>query len=181
LERFEDLVKRLVKSFNKAEIDYMFTGALAASYYGTPRTTMDIDVIVKIPREELQTLVSALKKARIRVNEAKIRQALDSGYRIVTLRDEKSPFTLDIIFSDEELEKNQGTILGLATFYQTPEEIILSKLRMIKVTVPKERALKDRDDIKAILKYTKVNMETLKGRAQKENTLTILKELIDSK
>jgi hypothetical protein len=26
----------------------MFTGALAASYYGTPRTTMAIDIIVSL-------------------------------------------------------------------------------------------------------------------------------------
>jgi hypothetical protein len=52
---------------------------------------------------------------------------------------------------------------------------------MIKVTVPKERTLKDKEDIRAILKYTKVNMENLKRRAQKENTLILLKELIDSK
>jgi len=31
---FEGLIRRLVKNLNVAGIEYMFTGALAASYYG---------------------------------------------------------------------------------------------------------------------------------------------------
>ncbi len=52
--RFEGLIRRIVKNFNTAGIDYMFTGALAASYYGTPRTTMDVDIVVKVAREDLK-------------------------------------------------------------------------------------------------------------------------------
>jgi len=178
LEKFEGLVKRLVKSLNAAEIDYMFTGALAASYYGTPRTTMDIDIIVKISRKELRNLAAALRKARIKVDEARIERAFNSGFRIITLKDEKTPFTLDIVFSDKKLEKKHGTVLGSPTFYQTPEGLILTKLRMIKATIPKERALKDREDIKAILEYTEIDLNTLKKQAQRENTLSILEELI---
>jgi hypothetical protein len=82
----------------------MFTGALAASYYGTPRTTTDVDVVVNVSREETQTkLVSALRKARLRVDEEKIDAAFESGYRIVTFKDSKSPFTVDIILSSRKL------------------------------------------------------------------------------
>lgn len=51
---------------------------------------------------------------------------------------------------------------------------------MIKATVPPERALKDKDDVRAILKYTKVDLKTLKEKALKEKTLSILEELIGS-
>ena len=179
--KFEGLIRRIVKNFNTAGIDYMFTGALAASYYGTPRTTMDIDIVVKVAREDLQTLVTLLRKTEMQVDERRINEAFDSGFRIITLKDKRTPFTLDIILFDKKLEKKPGTILGLPTFYQTPEGLILSKLRMIKATVPKERALKDKDDVKAILRYTKVNMKALKQRARKENTLSILEELTVSR
>jgi len=178
VDKFEDLVRRVVKNFNAAGIGYMFTGALAASYYGTPRTTMDIDIVVKVAREEMQTLVALLRKAGMQVNKRKINEAFDSGFRIITLKDMRTPFTLDIILSDKKLEKKPGTILGLPTFYQTPEGLILSKLRMIKATVPEERALKDKDDVTAILKYAEVNIKALKRRARKESTFSILKELM---
>jgi len=166
---------------NDAEIDYMFTGALAASYYGLPRTTMDVDLIVKVTEENIQTLATQLRKAGIQANEQNIHKAFESGYRIITLEDEKTPFSIDIILSDEKLEKKPGMILGLPTFYQTPEALILSKLRMIKVTVPKERTLKDQDDVRAILRYTKINMKALKRRARIENTVSILEELARAK
>jgi len=177
LNKFEDFVRRIVNSFNETRIDYMFTGALAASYYGTPRTTIDVDVIVRVSEKEPTSLVAALRKAGMEANERRIREVLKSGYKILTFKDKKSPFTLDIMLSDEKLRKRGGTILGLSTFYQVPEELILAKLRMIKATVPSERAQKDKDDVKAILRESRVNVDALKKRARKENTVKILEEL----
>jgi len=159
----------------------MFTGALAASYYGTPRTTMDIDLVVKISRGEPRTkLISALKVAGVEVDRRKIDAALKLGYGIVTLRDNKTPFTVDIILSNKKLERNTGSVLGLPTFYQTPEGLILAKLRMIKATVPRERALKDENDVRAILRYTSVKMDTLRKQARKDNTTSILRSIASS-
>ncbi len=179
MDKFEDLIRRIVENFNAAGTDYMFTGALAASYYGTPRTTMDIDIVVKVAPENLQPhLVTPLKKADLQVNERKINDAFTSGFKIITLKDKKSPFSLDVILSDKKLEKKRGTILGLPTFYQTPGGLVLSKLRMIKATVPKERAVKDKDDVKAILRYTEIDLKAIRRRARMESTLSILEELM---
>lgn len=156
----------------------MFTGALAASFYGVPRTTSDADVVVDISEEGSQTkLVLALRKAGLKTEENRINAALRSGFRIATFRDTKTPFTVDIILSDGKLDKKAGTILGLPTFFQTPEELILAKLRMIKATVPRERASKDEEDVKAILRFNKVDMNVVKRRARKNNTLSILETI----
>jgi len=104
---------------------------------------------------------------------------LNSGYKIITVENKETPFTLDLIFSDKKLEKRAGTILGLPTFYQKPEDLILAKLRMVKATISRERASKDEDDVKAILKYTEVDMETLKKKAREEKTFTIFKRIIE--
>jgi len=159
----------------------MFTGALAASYYGTPRTTMDIDIVFKASRDDLHTkLVPTLRKAGLRGDEKRIDAALKSGFRIATFSDRRSPFTVDIILSSRKLEKKAGTILGLPTFYQTPEELIRAKLRMIKATIPRERASKDEDDVRAIMRFSRVSMDILKRRAQKDGTLSILEPLVQT-
>ena len=175
--RFEGLIRRVVKNLNAAGFDYMFTGALAASYYGMPRTTMDVDIVVKVPGEDLRNLIASLRKAEMQVDERRIDRAFESGFRIITLKDGRTPFTLDIILSDKKLEKKHGSILRLPTFYQTPKGLILSKLRMIKEAVAEDRALKDKDDVKAILRYAKVNMKAFKRRTQRESTFSILQEL----
>jgi len=178
LETFEGLIRRLVESFNSSGLDYMLTGALAASYYGTPRTTTDVDIMVKVGRKDLKSkLAPALEMAGLEVDQKKIEAALRSGFRVVTFSDKESPFTVDIILSDRKLVKRPGTILGLSTFYQTPEELILSKLRMIRATIPRERALKDEDDIKAILKFTEVDIDALRKRAERDSTLPLLEAL----
>jgi hypothetical protein len=157
----------------------MFTGALAASYYGTPRTTMDVDIIIKTSKKEPQAkLMATLEKAGLTVEARKVATALKSGLKITTFRDSKSSFTVDIIFSSRKLEKRAGTILGLPTFYQTPEELILAKLRMIKATIPKERSLKDEEDVKAILRFTDVNIDVVKRRARRNNTLSIFNTIL---
>ena len=160
----------------------MFTGALAVSYYGRARTTVDVDVVVAVVDKGWRTkLVSALERAGLVVDEERVDAALRSGYRIVTFEDSKSPLTVDVILSDVKLVRRAGSILGLATFYQTPEDLILAKLRMIRTTVPRERALKDEGDVKAILKFTRVDMSVLERRARENNTLSILEGIIADK
>lgn len=179
LKAFEDLVKRVVECFNASGLDYMFTGALAVSYYGRARTTTDVDVVVAVSGGEWRgKLVSGLEDAGIAADEKKIDAALQSGYRIVTLKDRKSPLTVDVMLSEGELKKRAGSILGLPTFYQVPEDLVLAKLRMIKATVPRERALKDVEDVRAVLEFADVDVEGLKKRARKEGTLAKLEGLL---
>ena len=179
MEVFYDFVRRLVKGFESVGLDYMFTGALAVSFYGLPRTTVDVDVVVWVAeREHRAKLVSALKMAELVVDEREIDKALESGYRIATFRDTKTAYSVDVMLSNKKLEKRAGMIAGVKTFFQTPEDLILAKLRMIKATVPKERALKDEEDVKAILKFTKVNVDTVKKQAGKDSTFSIFESLV---
>jgi hypothetical protein len=124
-------------------------------------------------------VVSALRRAGLDVDERKLDSALTSGYRIASFRDKATPYTLDVIFLEGELRKRAGMIKGLSTFFQPPEDLILAKLRMIKATVPRERAVKDEEDVKAILEFTKVDVEAVKRQAKRDNTLTILESLIE--
>lgn len=179
MESFDSLVRRIVESFNVSGLDYMFTGALAVSYYGRARTTVDVDVVVAVfGRGWRNKLISALRRAGLVVEEKRLDNALMSGYNIVSFKDGKSPLTVDIILSRERLKRQQGTILGSPTYYQAAEDLVLAKLRMIKATVPRERALKDVEDVKAILRFTRVNLEAVKEKAQKEGTLSILEDIM---
>jgi len=179
LEAFYETIRRVVDSLNVAGLDYMFTGALAASFYGVPRTTLDIDIVVEVSRKgQRAKLVSALRQVGFLVDDGKIDAALKSGYRIATFSDWKSPYSVDVIFSRRKLEKRTGTIVGLPTSYQIPEDLILAKLRMIKATVPRERALRDEQDVKAILRFSEVNVEVVKKRARRNNTLSIFESIV---
>jgi hypothetical protein len=174
LEVFHGLVRRLVAAFESAGLDYMFTGALAASFYGIARTTVDVDVVVHVAgRSQRVGLVSALRQAGLKVDERVVEKAFKSNYKIASFRDSKSSYSVDVIFSRGRLVKRVGAAAGVSTFFQAPEDLVLAKLRMIKATVPRSRALKDEEDVRAILKFTKVDVEAVRKKAKKESTLLI--------
>jgi hypothetical protein len=157
----------------------MLTGAIASSYYGRPRTTLDMDVVIAIAQADISKLVKTLEHASLRVQERKLIDAWKSQKNpIATLEDRKSPHTLDIIFTDRKLERRPGRILGMRTYYQTAESLILAKLRMLKVTLQSEKAAVDREDIKAILKTSPISLRSLRSKAREQSTLKILDNLL---
>ncbi|MGQ9545525.1 MAG: hypothetical protein ACUVQX_07040 [Candidatus Bathycorpusculaceae bacterium] len=179
MEAFYDFVRRLIRGFEGAGLDYAFTGALAVSFYGVPRTTVDVDVVVYVPEgRHKEKLVYALKMAGLTVDEKEIEKALKSGYRIATFKDAKTPYSVDVILSEKAFEKKVGTVAGLRAFFQTPQDLILAKLRMIKATVPRERAFKDEEDVKAILKFTEVDVDAVREQAKRDSTIRIFEAII---
>ena len=172
-------MKKLVGALDNAKLDYAFTGALAVSFYGVPRTTSDVDVIVAVHnRADFKAkIISALGQAGLEVDERKIEIALTSGYRIATFKHKKAPYTVDIILSDGKFDKNAGKIDNINVYFQSPEGLIAAKLRMVKATLPPERSAKDKEDIKAILAFTKVNITAVKKQAQEDDTLEIFEAL----
>jgi hypothetical protein len=170
-------VRRVVAALNRSGVRYALTGGVAASYYGRPRTTLDVDVLVATKELELTRLAKSLTEEGIKVGTRELSHALRSKYRIATVLDSKSPHRLDIIFTDERLERKAGPILGADTYYQTAESLILSKLRTIKATLQPERAATDGQDIKAILEAVHVNLVSIRRRARSQGTVELLDEL----
>ncbi len=179
MEAYYVFVKRLVGAFENARLDYAFTGALAVSFYGVPRTTTDVDVMIAVADEGdgENRIVSALREAGLDVDKRKIETAFTSGYKIASFKDKTAPYTVDIILSEGKLDRKLGEIDGVATFFQSPEGLIAAKLRMIKATLPPERSAKDKEDIKSVLAFTKVNLGAIRKQAQKDNTLEVFKAL----
>jgi hypothetical protein len=152
---------------------------MAASYYGRPRTTIDIDFIIQVSTSDLDELLNHLARFGLKINRTRIKRQLSSGYNIISLEDRRSPYRVDLIIQTEgKLERRPGRALGLRSYYHPPELLILSKLRMIKATVPRERSQKDMEDIRAILANTRVNKRKIMDRARKENTIEIFREII---
>ena len=179
VESFYGFIRRLISGFDGPGLDYAFTGALATSYYGVPRTTTDIDIVVAVSGEVdvAARVAEALRQAGLNFDLRRIGMALESGYRIASFKDRASPYTLDVIFVDA-LRKNTGIVAGLSTFFQAPDDLVLAKLRMIKATKPRSRAVKDEEDVRAILEFTEMDLEAVKARAEREGTLDILEELV---
>ena len=175
---FAEFVKAIVANLNRSRITYAVTGALAASYYGVPRTTVDADFKVKISAQKLPELWKTLEQSGLEVDRNRASRRLRSGYNIVSFEDSLSGHTADfIIETRKKIERRKGTLLGLQAFYDSPESLIVAKLRMIKATIPKERAEKDREDVRAIMAQTRVSMHKIIARSERQDTDEIFQEL----
>jgi hypothetical protein len=49
---------------------------------------------------------------------------------------------------------------------------------MVRATVPRERASKDEEDIKGIMRFTKVDVNVLRKEASRNNTLSVLTDIL---
>lgn len=177
METLAGFIKKIVTALEVEKIDYAFTGALAASFYGVPRTTADIDIIIAINKEDAKAkLAPALRSTGLEVGEKTIVDTLTSGYSIATFKGKALAYRVDIIFANI-VRKRKGTIADVDTWLQNPEDLINAKLRMIKVTLDGNKSAKDESDVRAILQFTKVDKRLIREQAKKDQTLQVWKQL----
>lgn len=175
---FAGFIKNVIKQLNELNADYAITGALAVSYYGRPRTTVDVDVIIKTTPADFPKLIEYLRKAGLVCELSDFTKAWESKYRIVTLRSRKG-YQLDLILTREDIAKRRVKILGLQAYVQEPGPLLLEKLRLLKNTTDEEKRVIDRMDILSILKNVEdIDMKVLKDKAKEQATFDILEELL---
>jgi hypothetical protein len=52
-----DLLKKIVKAFEKLDIPYLVTGSVASMAYGEPRLTNDIDIVAAIEERHIASFI----------------------------------------------------------------------------------------------------------------------------
>jgi len=137
-----------------------------------------VDFIVEVKPRDYRRILSVAERAGLGIDRQRVLAGLKAGFNLIQLRDKSSPYQADFILQEGRLERRQGSLLGLKTYYQTPERLVLAKLRMVKATRPLERSLKDREDVQAIIRDTQVDRRRIARLARSESTLEIFRELL---
>ena len=68
----------------------------------------------------------------------------------------------------------------MTPYLQPAEDLILAKLRMIRATIPRERAIKDEEDVRAILRFTEIAKAAIEKQAKKDGTLEAWRSFSES-
>ena len=123
--------KELLALFKENRVDYVIVGAYALAFYGAPRQTGDIDLLVKPDAENGIRIVEALAKFGFKSlgfskeDFAKPDQIIQLGY---------PPVRIDLITSLtgaawEEVAENRvlGTYADLEVYYIGKEQFIINK------------------------------------------------------
>jgi hypothetical protein len=132
LEELE--VLRIVSErLEAAQLPFMLTGSFAMAYYGKPRMTRDLDIVVSMNEDDVRGLVAALSPD-FYVDADSVRSAVISQ-RLFNLMHLGTSMKVDLIvrkgseYRQVEFARRQPVdISGVKTWIVSREDLILSKL-----------------------------------------------------
>ena len=144
---YEEVTKRVTRVLKRAEVPYMITGGLAANYYGCPRATYDLDLVVELDEAGVKRLIELASRARFKLHEKETLMLVKIGNRFVMESWEK--YRVDFWLVKTALDRKifrrrrRAKVFGTQIWIITPEDLILQKLRSARP--------RDFEDVQAIL------------------------------
>jgi hypothetical protein len=150
LELLVDCLSRL----NRADVAYMLTGSMASNYWGIPRSTHDLDFVVRVPDSAVAALVAAFA-GDFFIQESSVRAAFNTPFQFNAI-DNRSGLKIDFwMLRDEPFEQEmfgrrlRVELLAQPAFVASAEDVILHKLYWNTIS-PSHRQLQDAAGVVAV-------------------------------
>ena len=142
-----ELLAEVGRQLERAGIPWMLTGSLASTYYGEPRATRDIDIVIDPGAANLERLVDGLVAAGFYVDRDAAVEALTvrTQFNAIGPDATKVDFIIrrDRPFSVEEFgRRTPADLLGVPGFIATVEDMVIAKLEWAAAT-GSDRQLRD--------------------------------------
>jgi hypothetical protein len=136
--KVEDLANLVIRACEAESLDYMVTGAFAFGFYGIPRSTKDVDVVVSMAAGDAISRIITRLVPEVEFGSQVQFDTLTWGRRHVGRSRANPPLQVELfeLFDDRfvrqqfarrrQLFSNQ---LNQVTWLPTPEDVIVQKLR----------------------------------------------------
>ena len=130
-----ELLRYLAEVLETLGVEYMIGGSHAAMYYGEPRLTRDVDVIVKLRFDDLAAFVARFLPEEFYLDEQSARDAIaakgqfniihpTSGLKIDVYVNPDTPYDRARLARRQRLP----LVPGVEAYFARPEDVILYKL-----------------------------------------------------
>jgi hypothetical protein len=170
---FVELLTDLAAALSELDVDWYLFGAQAASLYGSPRVTADVDVTIRLGRLDVASLVQALTVAGFepRVDD----DDFIARTRVVPIVHRATGIPADLVIAGPGLEdlffERAGTVdfLGLDVPVAAAEDIVVMKLLAGRP--------KDIEDVEGILAARADRMDIALVR----DTISMLEQALDQR
>jgi hypothetical protein len=130
---YENALTSTLELLERAKVPYMLTGAVASSYYGLPRTTYDIDLMVLPEAANAEKLVDLAREADFRVHKQEVLELVKVGNRFIMQSREGYRIDFWLVRTEYErtaFERRRRTkVYNRTAWISSPEDVILCKLR----------------------------------------------------
>jgi hypothetical protein len=153
-----DLLRKIVEVCEQLKLPHFVTGSIAATFYGEPRFTNDIDVVVDLRADQVHVFCEMFPAGEFYVSEDTARTAVishgqfniihpESGLKIDVIIPADDAFNKSRFLRRRRVEAEPGLVATLAT----PEDVILKKLQYYKEGLSNKHLR----DIAGIMKITR--------------------------
>jgi len=175
----DELLKKVTQILEELKIEYCVSGGFAVTVWGRVRTTLDLDIVIQLEAKKISIFIKkilSLSKAGY-LDEASVKEMTAKGGEFNFIHPESG---LKVDFwaikkgdknGQRELKRRKAKkMFGQKIYFVSPEDLILNKLRWY-MEAPSD---KQSEDIKSILKLSKVDLKYLKKEALTQKTAEIL-------
>ena len=172
-----EVISLITEFLNNEDIDYVIVGGLAAIFYGIPRTSMDLDIIIQIPENKIERFVKFLEKKEFFVDKWDLEESFKEKSHC-TIQDKNSLLRLDVKGAYTDLDKK--TLDRRVSFEYNGKKIYLASAEDTianKLLFGREQDIKDVEGIYA-RQYGKLDAEFLEKRCKE---LKVWKEFLAMK
>lgn len=177
----DDILARL----ERTGLIYAVTGSVASNFWGLPRTTHDVDIVVVLAASSVPAIVAAFAD-KYYVSESGVRDAVlqSSMFNVIDAASNLKadlwvaagePFTQSMLARRRQVE----LVPGRQAFVGTPEDVLLHKLVWHTIT-PSERQLGDAAGIAAV-QAGNLDLDYLRDWAARQGTSTLLEDVLQGK
>jgi len=173
----------VIEVLERLEIPYMVVGGFAAIFYGEPRLTIDVDIVVDMRWEHVSPLVAAFPIPDYYVSEEGVQDSLQQCYPFNVIQPTtgakvdivplpRDTFTREAFQRRHRMEYDET---GHSATFITPEDIVVAKLVAYQKT-ESDKHLRDARGV-LITQWEELDLEAVRRSARASGVLEQLEDL----
>lgn len=176
----------VINVFEEIDIPYMVVGGFAAIFYGEPRLTIDVDIVVDMQLQHIDRFVQAFSIPDYYVSEDGVRDSLLRRYPFNVIQPKTGakidvvPLPADVFsqYAFRRRQKIEYDLEGGTAYFIAPEDIIIAKLIAFKET-ESEKHFRDARGI-LLLQWDTIDLDTVQRAAQGAEVDRHLAKLVET-
>jgi hypothetical protein len=177
----QELLVDCLARLNGVGLPYMLTGSMASNYWGIPRTTHDLDFVVRFQSADVPSIMAAFQTHYF-LQEPSVRAALEPPFQFNAI-DTRSALKIDFwLLREEPFEQEMFarrkcvTLFGTPASIATAEDVVLHKLYWHSLT-PSDRQLHDATGVAAV-QSGMLDVSYLRRWAERLSVSILLEDLL---
>lgn len=178
----EALAALVLDACERCDAGHMLTGAFATSYYGIPRSTKDVDVVLSLTAADTMQSVVAELASSVEFDPQIQFDTLTWGKRLVGQAKEPPPFKVELfeLFDDAFVQSQfarrrelHSVQLGRKAWLPSPEDVVVQKLRW-----GRNKDLDDARDVLAVQGPETLDMDYIESWCRQHGTTERLRNAL---